>query len=491
LGALAAKSVLAERLIIPMVDVLQAIPVLGFLSITVWGFIALFPGSRLGPECAAIFVIFTSQVWNMILSFYQSLRTLPLDLQEASAMLGLSGWRRFWRVEVPFAMPGLLWNTMVSMSAGWFFVVASEAISVANQQIALPGVGSYIALAVEKANLHAIGYAIVTMFVVIFIYDQLLFRPMNQWADKFQLDSVDLPKRCSWVVVLFNKTSLLRYGSVLFDRFVDAFVNWQPIKTAPRPVHRQAVSTHVWGRLCWSLLWVTMALVIGAVGLYFLMHWFSWGDLVQVLYLGMVTTARIAVLILLCLVVWVPVGVWIGLRPRVTRLMQPVIQFLAAFPANLLFPLVVMLIVRYHLNVEIWTSPLMILGTQWYILFNAIAGTVALPKHLHQVGQTFQVRGWLWWRRIILPGIFPFLITGTISAAGGAWNASILAESVNWGLIQLHATGLGSFITQATRQGHFPALSLGIGVMCLFVLIINRILWRPLYRIAETKFSLS
>lgn len=491
-GTLAAKFLVAERMIIPMVDILQSIPALGFLSITVWGFIALFPGSRLGPECAAIFVIFTSQVWNMILSFYQSLRTLPVDLREASAMLGLSAWQRFWRVEVPFAMPGLLWNTMVSMSAGWFFVVASEAISVADQHIALPGIGSYIALAVDKANLPAIGYAIVTMFIVIFIYDQLLFRPMNQWADKFKFEEVEVSGRRSWVTALFNRTKLLRYCGSLFDRFVEAFVNWRLTVTGgvSRPVHLQLpeCSSPV-TRVFWAAGFIGVAIILGVVGLYFASAWFSVAELIHVCYLGLVTTFRIAVLIALCLLIWAPVGVWIGMRPSVARFMQPVIQFLAAFPANLLFPLVVMLIVRYKLNVEIWTSPLMILGTQWYILFNAIAGTMAMPKHLRQASDTFQVRGWLWWRRVILPGIFPYLVTGAVSAAGGAWNASILAEAVNWGAIRLHATGLGEFITRTTGRGDFPELTLGIAVMCVFVLVINRVLWQPLYKLAEEKFN--
>jgi len=488
----AAKSRQAERLIIPMIDILQSVPVLGFLSITVVGFVVLFKGSLLGPECAAIFAIFTAQVWNMALSFYQSLKTLPHDLHEAADMFHLSAWQRFWRVEVPFAMPGLLWNTMLSMSASWVFLVAAEAITVANQTITLPGIGSYIALAIDRKDMHAIVYVIVAMFVVIALYDQLLFRPLVAWAEKFKAEetgSETVPK--SWVLDLFQRARFFHYIGSFFSIFGDAFVNFSWFRR--RVKRKRMMVRSSWQRFVfWS--WNAFVVVAIAVSVWLLLHFIFSAvkpdESLHVIYLGFVTAIRVTVLIIISSIIWVPLGVLIGLSPRASQIVQPVAQFLAAFPANLLFPLVVILIVKYQLNVNIWTSPLMILGTQWYILFNVVAGTMALPKNLQQATSTLNVKGWLWWKRLILPGIFPYYITGAITAAGGAWNISIIAEAVSWGNTHLYATGLGAYIAEVSRQGDFPKLALGIAVMSLYVLVINHLLWKPLYNLAEKRFQI-
>ncbi len=486
IGAWAAKSRRAERLIIPMVDLLQSIPVLGFLSLTVTGFIALFPGKLLGPECAAIFAIFTSQAWNMMLGFYQSLKTLPLNLSEAVRTMHLNAWQRFWRFEVPFAMPGLIWNTMLSLSAGWFFVVASEAISISNHSIRLPGIGSYIALAVEKADQHAIALAIATMFTVIFLYDQLIMRPLTYWAHQFSAQ--DQPSKRPWVVLIFSRTRLLKRLSNLMALFKDLkrkIHSTQRTKTTPikrtntsfKRIIQTMLGLMILGYSIWGLAQVDLSLF----------NTVNQDDVVQTIWLGLATTLRISICIVIATLLWVPIGVWIGLRPRYAAFLQPIIQFLAAFPANLLFPVVVMLIVKHHLNVNIWTSPLIILGTQWYILFNVIAGTQTLQKSMHYVANLFQLPNITWWRRLILPGIFPHLMTGIISAAGGAWNASIIAEYVEWGPHQLVATGLGGYIAVQYRDGDFAHLALGIIIMCLFVLIINRTIWAPLYHWAQKR----
>jgi NitT/TauT family transport system permease protein len=489
----AAKSHRAERILIPMIDILQSVPILGFLPIVLVFFIRLFPGSLLGPECAAIFVIFTSQAWNMALSFYQSLRTVPTELREASTLFRLSAWQQFWRVEVPFAMPGLLWNTMMSMSASWFFVVASESFSVANQDINLPGIGSYVALALLKADKQAIFYALLAMFIVILLYDQLLFRPLVYWAEKFKAEQTsgdEMPN--SWLVNLFQHTRLLRKFAKHFHNTLDKMIDFRFLNR--KPAYRPQTLIPAWHNwLGIAGMGLFLLLLLGAIIL--LVHAIltstTFNGILHVIVLGLITALRVMLLIILSSLIWVPVGVWVGLRPKVTEYIQPTVQFLAAFPAYLLFPLVVMVIVAYHLNVEIWTSPLMILGTQWYILFNVIAGTSALPKDLKQVTQNFNLRGWLWWRRFILPGIFPYYLTGAITAAGGAWNASIVAEVVTWGNTTLHATGLGAYIVDASKQGDFSALALGISVMSILIVVINRIFWRPLYRIAAERFQLN
>jgi NitT/TauT family transport system permease protein len=492
-GTWAAKSRHAERLIIPCVDILQSVPVLGFLSVAIVVFIGVFQGSMLGPECAAIFAIFTAQVWNMTLSFYQSLSMVPKDLQEATSMFRLSAWQRFWRLEVSFATPALLWNIMMSMSGSWVFLVAAEAISVGQYQITLPGIGSYIALAIAQKNLIAIFYVIVTMLIVIALYDQILFRPLAAWAEKFKTEHTsgeDLPE--SWLLNLFQRTYLFHYWVTGLSTLGNHIINWRLLRRPPPPP--RSTPGQVVIRYIFLVLWYIVLTIAVIAALRFIAQFvfgeISWQETRHVIFLGFVTGLRVLILIMLSSFIWVPVGIWIGMNQRLSQLIQPLIQFLAAFPANLFFPIVTLLIVRYHLNVNIWVSPLMVLGTQWYILFNVIAGTVALPKNLHHAVGTLNVTGWLWWRRFMLPGIFPYYITGAITAAGGAWNISIIAETVQWGNIHLQASGLGSYISTATAQGDFPRLLLGIIVMALYVVVINRTLWRPLYRLAEQRFQI-
>jgi NitT/TauT family transport system permease protein len=493
-GTWAAKNARAEKIIIPVIDILQSVPILGYLSVIVPVFIGLFPNSLLGPECAAIFVIFTSQAWNMAFGFYQTVRTVPSEVQEASRMLHLSAWQRFWRIEVPFSMPSLLWNAMASMSAGWFFVVAAEAITVSNQQILLPGIGSFIAVAINQANKVAIAWAVFAMFIVIIIYDQLLFRPLVAWAEKFKAEQQSDDKSAeSWVIDFFRRTRMFRrlgqHITILFDNMVNARLLSPIKKTARIPVARNGQYDR-WINVFWNF----MIFATGAGALLFVVNYFahnlSLSEVIHVFLLGIVTGTRVFVLIILCSLLWVPVGIWIGLRPQAARIAQPVAQLLSAFPANLFYPFIVSIIVAYHLSPNIWLTPLIILGAQWYILFNVIAGASAIPRDLIQASNNLRVTGWLRAKKLLLPAIMPYYVTGAITAAGGAWNASIVAEVVTWGNQTLAATGLGAYITEYTAAGSFPHIALGIGMMCLWVLIINRVLWRPLYNYAENRFAL-
>jgi NitT/TauT family transport system permease protein len=489
-ATLAAKSRTAELVIVPALDILQSVPVLGFLTFTVVFFLRLFPGSEFGAECAAIFAIFTSQAWNMAFSFYQSLRTVPRDLDEVSRHFQLSPWLRFWRLEAPFAAPGLIWNTMMSMSGGWFFVVASEAITVGDTTVKLPGIGSWLAVAIDAKDIHAVVLAVLVMAAVILAYDQLLFRPIVAWADKFRFEQTAAPQRPrSWVYDLWRRGKVVRrvspaigWAAALISKLPLGFT--RPVRTMRKPVAGSWLDR----------LWLLAVLAVVAFALWHIVLFtrtsLSLHDLLIAIGLGLLTLLRVAVLIALASVVWVPIGVWIGLRPAVATRVQPVAQFLAAFPANVLFPMAVVVIVREHLNPNIWLSPLMVLGTQWYILFNVIAGASAFPTDLREASTLFRLRNWQWWRKVIVPGILPYYVTGALTASGGSWNASIVAEVASWGDTKLKAAGLGSYIADASAAGDYPRVVLGIVVMSVMVVTCNRLVWRPLYRLAERRFRL-
>ena len=487
-AVLATKYRAAEKFLVPMLDILQSIPILGFLSITVTGFIALFPGSLFGVECAAIFAIFTSQAWNMAFSLYQSFRTVPAELAEASRVFQLSGWQRFWRLDMPYAMPSLLWNMMMSMSGGWFFVVASEAISVSNHNIKLPGIGSYIAVAIEAKDLSAIGLAVAAMLIGVLLYDQLFFRPLLAWADKFRFEEIGgAQEQTSWLLTWLRRTERLQTlgdgFAALLNRsfgFFRRHHDGTSIKSRSREPSQTLVRT--WdAALAALILFATWRLAV------FIHTEVGWAEVGRVFVLGFYTLVRVMVLIALAALLWVPVGIWIGMNPKIAARVQAVAQFLAAFPANLMFPVFVLGIVHFHLTPDIWLSPLMIFGTQWYLLFNVIAGASTIPTELRFAARNIGLRGSLRWRRYLLPAVFPSFVTGAITASGGSWNASIVSEYVSWGSTTVQAHGIGSYIAEMTATGDFPRIALGIGVMCVYVMTLNHFVWRRLYRMAEDR----
>lgn len=492
-GTLAAKSRRAEKVLVPVLDILQSVPVLGFISFTIAFFLALFPGRVLGAELAAIFAIFTSQAWNMTFSFYQSLRMLPRDLVEVSQNLRLTSWQRFWKLEVPYAIPGLIWNMMMSMSAGWFFLVASEAITVGDKTITLPGIGAYVATAIAESNLNAIGWVILAMALVILIYDQFLFRPLVAWADKYRMEDTQAQEPPeSWVLNLIHRTHVIQRLLRPFGNGLEHIVRmpW----SMPLPVEMYSSSNTRLSRnldIVWNLSIICTAIYVFWKVISFVSTGIGWADVMEVFILGGITLLRVAILIIIASVIWVPLGVMIGLRPGLAKTIQPMAQFMAAFPANLFYPVFVILIVKVNGNPDLWLSPLIILGTQWYILFNVIAGASAFPNDYREAATNFRIRGWQWWRQIMLPGIFPFYLTGAITASGGAWNASIVSEAVSWGRQHIVAHGLGAYIAENTAAGNYPKIILGIAVMSLFVVLFNRLLWRPLYSIAENKLRLN
>ena len=493
-ATLAAKSKRAALVIIPALDILQSIPVFGFLTFTVTIFLGLFPGSQLGAEGAAIFAVFTAQAWNMAFSFYQSLRTIPTDLDEVARHFGLSAWGKFRRLELPFAMPGLVWNTMMSMSGGWFFVVISEAITVGNKTITLPGIGSWLALAIAREDFGAVAQAVGAMAIVILAYDQIVFRPIVAWSDKFRFENTASGARpSSWLYDLFRRTRLLsaawRALGWPFRALADIRLPRLPAR-AVRPVTVSASANRTIDRV-----WLAVVIAACAWAVYslaqFIIGNLTGHEILRAVGLGCITLVRVAVLIAIATLIWVPIGVWIGLRPAWAERLQPVAQFLAAFPANVLFPGAVIGIVTFHLNPDIWLSPLIIFGTQWYILFNVIAGASAIPGDMKEVAGIFHVRGWQWWRQIALPAVFPYYVTGALTASGGSWNASIVAEVVSWGNHHIQAHGLGAYIANATTAGDYPRVALGIAVLSVFVIGFNRALWRPMYSFAERRLRIA
>jgi NitT/TauT family transport system permease protein len=487
----AAKSRRARLVLIPILDILQSLPIFGFLTFTVTFFLGLFPGQLVGAELAVVFTIFTSQAWNMTFSMYQSLTTVPADLDEATRGFRLSTWQRFWRLEVPFAMPGLIWNMMMSMSGGWFALVASEAISVGDTTFTLPGIGSYIKAALDAQNIRAVFYAIAAMLLVILAYDQLLFRPLVAWSSKFRFETTQADQGDDpWMLALLRRTRLLRFiVNTLGDSFfvISGMRLWRG--RAPRaraPYVPSRTMDIVWlGALLLVVVWAVLHIWNFCVASHL-----SFNDLRIAFTMGLYTLVRVVVLMLVATIIWVPIGVWIGLNPVLAKGVGAAAQFLAAFPANLLFPLFVVVILRYHLTPDIWLSPLIILGAQWYVLFNVIAGASAFPGDLREVANNFRVGGLLWWRRVILPGIFPYFVTGAITASGGAWNAAVLAEIVTWGHATLKADGLGAYIQDATIAGDSARVLLGMVVMAAFVLTFNRLVWRPMYAYSSRKLRL-
>ncbi|GAA1979913.1 ABC transporter permease [Kitasatospora viridis] len=480
-----------EKVLLPVLDILQSVPVLAFLSVTVTAFINLFPGSALGLECASIFAVFTAMAWNMTFAFYASLMSQPRELDEASRVMRLTKWQRFWRLDVPSGMIPLVWNGMMSFGGAWFFLAASESISVLGHHYALPGMGSYAAAAIAAGNLGQVGIAIAVMVVMVIGVNVLFWRPLVAWSERFRVEESEAAERPrSSVLDLLRRSSVpallgrpLRPVGAALDRGTRVFgLAEHPLA---RPAARERTGDVFFAGAVAALVvygaWQALDYVHSTIGL---------GEFGHALWLGAVTFARVLVLLAVATVVWVPIGVWIGMNPKVTRYAQPVVQVLASFPANFVFPFATAFFVAAGISLNFGAVLLMALGAQWYILFNVIAGASAVPSDLREAMTGFGVTGRLRWRAFILPAIFPYYVTGGITAAGGAWNASIVAEVVDYGSHHLAATGLGAYITDATGSGDFPKILVGITVMSLYVVALNRLFWRRLYRLAETRYAI-
>lgn len=492
-ATLAAKSRRAAQILVPLLDIFQSIPILGFLSFTVTFFLGLFPGQVIGAELAIIFTIFTTQAWTMAFGMYQSLRSVPTELEEAARCFGLTAWQKFWRLEVPCAIPSLVWNAMMSMAGGWFMVIYSETITVGHTTLVLPGIGSYVGAAVSQKNIGAVLAAILVMAGIILACDQLVFRPLTVWASRFRLETTTQDDALGepWVLRLLRRTRVLRSGIDLLLAFIHPLSSL-PLGRRKRRFksERSSVSKRVSDVLWWGALGLIFLLALQQLWLYSSSA-YTLGQIGHVVVLGFYTLLRMASMLCLASLIWVPVGVWLGLNPLKARRAQQIVQYCAAFPANLFFPIFAAMIIYFHLAPDLWLTPLMMLGAQWYILFNVIGGAASFPSSLLEVGQNFEVKGLLWWRKIILPGITPYYLTGALAASGAAWNATIASEMVQWGHETLKTHGLGAYIAQATTEGDLSEVALGVVVMSLFVLILNWLVWRPLSDYAYRRLKLT
>lgn len=497
-GYVAAKSSLLRPIILSSLDVLQSVPVLGFLSITVTGFIALFPGSLMGVECASIFAIFTGQVWNMAFGFYHSMVTIPTDMQEAASTYRLNRWQRFTTVESPASVHSLIWNSMMSFGGGWFFVVQSEAISVMNKNIKLPGIGSYMAVAQENGDTRASILAIIAMVIVVVASDQLVWRPILVWADRFKIElteSSDPPT--SWLYNFLRGTYVFEWFGLTITQPVFDWIRNITMRFAPAESETRGKKAGNLKRIAWRIaggvaaLWIGYYALIGVLAAVENVHGHvSADEFRHILWLGFLTLMRVAFMTVVATLIWTPIGVWIGSKPKVARIAQPIAQIAASFPVNMTFLFIVGFFVKWNISIN-WGSILLIaMGTQWYILFNVIAGAMAIPNDLKEAARTYGLRGWPLWRTLILPSIFPFWVTGACTATGGAWNASVVAELATYGNTTLKADGLGAFIADVTQKGDVPLIICSIAVMSLFVIVINKLLWRRLYALAEKRYRL-
>jgi len=489
-GYVAAYNRRAERFMIPLLDVLQSIPVLSFLPPVMLAMVALFPGRQLGVEAGAILLIFTGQVWNMAFSFYASLKSIPDEMREAAKVYGFSRWQRFIEMELPFAAIGLVWNSMMSVAGGWFFLMACEMFVLGSRDFRLPGLGSYLQTAASAGDTASILWGVGTMIAIIVLLDQFIWRPVIAWAQKFKVEQVESTEVArSWVLDLMHHSrnlSFIRNKTVrpLGERMMLYFARG---RASREPADRKA----------WKI-WLTRLLVVG------LLAAISYG-LVRVVMLisglqrtelqeagiGLGATFLRVNLALLLGALWaVPAGVAIGFNPRLARVAQPLAQIAASVPATALFPVVLLVLIRVGGGLGVGSIVLLLLGTQWYILFNVIAGAIAIPTDLKECCSVFRLRGLARWKKLILPGIFPYLVTGLITASGGAWNASIVAEYFHFKGHIYTTIGLGATISQATDQGNFNLLLAATIMMALTVVTINRLLWRRLYAMAETRFRL-
>lgn len=474
----------ARRLLLPLLDILQSIPVLGFMPGLVLALVMIFPTTNLGLELACVLMIFTAQVWNMVFSYYDSLKAVPLELRQMGVLCGYGPLKTFLRIELPFAAQGLIYNCMVSMAGGWFFLTINEAFTLGNKNFQLPGVGSFMSEAISKGNVPAQIAAVASMAVMIVAVDRLVWWPLVIWSRKFKLeDTASGPRETTFIGRMVTRSNLVGYAAAAPTLAITELRKLLPAVPSFVSLKKHHEPSPAGGLTYWGIL----AVIFVVSGLGLVQLGFMLAKVSPTGWLGIIGDAGITFLRVICALLisslWtIPVGVWIGLNPRWARTLQPVIQFAASFPAPMLYPLVFGLVLAVGGNLQWGSTILMMLGAQWYILFNVAAGAQAIPTDMIACADIFRFRGWARWRHFLLPAIFPPLVTGWITSAGGAWNASIVSEYLQQGDKTFTATGLGATISEATASGDFNLLAAAVVVMAVCVVVINRTFWKTLQR---------
>jgi NitT/TauT family transport system permease protein len=492
-GYLAAYNPRAEGFMIAVLDILQSIPVLSFLPGVMLAMVSLIPGRQLGIEMGAILLIFTGQVWNMAFSFYSSLKSLPRELREATGVFRFSAWQRFWQLELPYSTIGLVWNSMVSVAGGWFFLMACEMFVLGDRDFRLPGLGSYLQTAASAGDFHGMIWGSIAMILIIVATDQLVWRPVIIWADKFKFEQVESTSRKTSPILfaLQNSRALgwLEQATVTpASEFIYARLARRQRELIARPVHQARKRSKLA-----AVLFISVGVLLIAFAAFRaleLMRYLHGQEILELLKGAVATFLRVNVALLIASAWTIPAGVAIGFHPRLARIAQPLAQIAASYPATAIFPILLIALVRAGGGLGIGSIALMLLGTQWYILFNVIAGASAIPSDLKEVAKLYHFSRWQRWKTLILPGIFPYLVTGLVTASGGAWNASIVAEYFHFKDQTLQTLGLGAQISSASDHGQFSILLLATIIMSLMVVTVNRLVWRPMFRLAESKYRL-
>jgi NitT/TauT family transport system permease protein len=489
-GRVAAYNLRARKMLIPLLDVLQSVPILSFLPVILLSLSAILP-QGIAIELSSILLIFTSQAWNLTFSWYQSLTTNPKELREASTIFHFNSWFRFKNLELPFGSISLIWNSVMSWAGGWFFLMAAETFTLGQKDFRLPGLGSYLQAAANRGDVQALTWGIITLVLVIVAIDQLAWRPLLAWADKFKLEMVesDTPPT-SWFYELIHNSRLVDWLDQRLIHLAFEGIDSRSLRLSPA-VYIPEQGDADWSRRAYLIGGVLLTLLgYGAYRIIQLLIALPWTDWMQIGAGILATFLRVAIALAIALAWTIPVGVAIGTNRRIASLLQPVVQITASVPATALFPAFIVILINLPEGLNIAAVLLMLLGTQWYLLFNIIAGAMAIPQDLKYTSTMLQINRWQRWRTLILPALFPFIVTGAITASGGAWNASIIAEHVQYGSQSYYVTGIGALIARSTAQGNYPLLLASTLCMVAAVVLINWLVWRRLYRMAEERFRL-
>ncbi|WP_407920626.1 ABC transporter permease subunit [Facilibium subflavum] len=488
-GYFCAKNRHIARVVLPIINFMESVPLLGFLTFTTVFFLLLFPKSVMGLEAAAIFGVFTSQAWNMALIVYQTIRIVPQEVIDAADVYHLNAWQRFFKIELPYSVPGLLWNTMVSQSAAWFALVATEAIPVGTKTVMLPGVGAYISIALEHANITAIFYALIAIILSIVFFDQLLFRPLVRWSKKFKYEQINVAtEHHSWMYVLCQHSLVFTFARKLVKQLGFYFMHLPTILAKKCCLPNIIIPLSL--RNFITAIWYMSVIFLSVWALVSLWGFFPNGNMSYLLPLMWQTTYRVVIAMLLSVLICTPLGIWIGISAKRVRFFQPVIQVMAAIPQPIFFPVVAIILMLGGGSLSFWTIPLIMTGTSWYVLFNVIAGASSLPSDLIEMAQSFKLRGINWWFKFAIPAVFPYVVCGIISAAGGAWNSAIAAELISWGGKTIAVSGIGELVAVTTNNNQIPEAALAVSAMCVLVALCVIFIWKPLYKLAETKYKI-